>query len=567
MANKEPQPATSLGRPQPPNVHSSNEGSESPQCSTASASREAPPNLARELELELELARLRSEAVAARLEARASELELILQRLRRANTEASISHPQTLRAELQTLRSQLQATLSESHTTCDSDLVARYLGWGHVRGRGGEPETTPAGPRNKPSPTPKTRRKLDSKPAPDNTPKPAPASESKSNPTDPTTPSSEATPQSRPKAKVASGAQADPRSERVAKTKTSAKSRVNSKSRRSSASQPRPKLPGQRAGNQRRSPSRRTSGKRRKPTAWFASAIVHLLLLLLLAGWTLSTHPPRDQVQLAASSAERAPEPMETFTIETSEPELQQPEETAVEPTMETSPVGEITVPPPIDSAANAPPAPSALADALTDSSAAASGTLANLQSPDSASEATMEFCGVEGGGSHFVYLVDSSGSMGSAFEPARAELLRSISLLRPDQRFYVIFFDEDPDYMRLSDPNQDEPRSVSATPENKQRLARWATGISMNQGRAPYEPLRFAVELRPDVIFLLSDGEFPQRIEQQLRQENRYENLFGESGPICIVHTIGYHSREGESRMRKIALDNGGQYRHIPKP
>ena len=90
---------------------------------------------------------------------------------------------------------------------------------------------------------------------------------------------------------------------------------------------------------------------------------------------------------------------------------------------------------------------------------------------------------------------------------------------------------------------------------------------IAMDRGRAPYEALRFALKLKPDVIFLLSDGEFPQGIEDLLREENRVENLFGESYPISIVHTIGYHSQRGEQRMRRIAEQNGGQYRHVRKP
>ena len=144
---------------------------------------------------------------------------------------------------------------------------------------------------------------------------------------------------------------------------------------------------------------------------------------------------------------------------------------------------------------------------------------------------------------------------------------MQSIRLLKPDQRFYVIFFDAEPDYMRLSSADEDEPRSVYATAENKQKLQRWAMTIKMDRGRAPYDALPFALELNPDVIFLLSDGEFPQRIEDLLGEINRIDNLFGDDGPISIVHTIGYHSREGESRMRRIAKQNGGQYRYVPQP
>jgi hypothetical protein len=146
-------------------------------------------------------------------------------------------------------------------------------------------------------------------------------------------------------------------------------------------------------------------------------------------------------------------------------------------------------------------------------------------------------------------------------------ELMQSIDALQPHQRFYVIFFDASPDYMRVSHEDRDDPQSILATPENKQALRRWASTIKMDSGQAPYEPLRFALQLRPDVIFLLSDGEFPSGIERLLREENIVENLFGEKHIKSIVHTIGYHSRQGEIRMREIATQNQGQYRHVPKP
>ena len=156
---------------------------------------------------------------------------------------------------------------------------------------------------------------------------------------------------------------------------------------------------------------------------------------------------------------------------------------------------------------------------------------------------------------------------MGDGFQSARAELLASIDALDADQRFYVIFFDANSDYMRLTRTDQNDSSSVMASAKNKVSLRRWAMSITMDNGKAPYEPLRFALDLKPDAIFLLSDGEFPAGIEQLLSRRNRVENVFGEARRISIVHTINYHSTEGESRMRRIAQQNGGTYRHVPKP
>ena len=304
------------------------------------------------------------------------------------------------------------------------------------------------------------------------------------------------------------------------------------------------------------------SGERSRPGAWLVSTLIHVAILILLAAVGLSQHRPKDQVALTASASVE-PVSMETFEIESSEPETDpQPDEpNPSEVEYELSPVGDISA---SDLISDAPVAPASTSvAAMLRSSNAADSSM--VMKPNS--DATMEFCGVKGGGNHFVYLVDSSGSMGDAFDSARTELLRSIDLLEPEQRFYVVFFDAESDYMRLSDPDVDESRSVKATRANRDALKRWAMRIQKDRGRAPYEPLRFALGLKPDVIFLLSDGEFPQSIEDLLKEENRVVNLFGDNDPISIIHTISYHSKDGESRMKRIAEQNQGMYRHVPRP
>jgi len=309
--------------------------------------------------------------------------------------------------------------------------------------------------------------------------------------------------------------------------------------------------------------------RRFRPASFLVSTMAHVVVLILLGIATLATKQPKDQLAFTSSVAESSEETMETFAIESNEP-MEETEPVPTESAYEISDVGTIAV---TEVSMDLPPAPAppTTADFLNSSSSSLSSSA--MKSLKSDSKMKSQFCGVDGGGSHFVYLVDSSGSMRDGFQSARTELLASIDQLKPDQRFYVVFFDEDPDYMRISDSNADESGSVMATPENKQRLRKWAMTVEMNRGKAPYDILPFALTLRPDVIFLLSDGEFPVKIEEILQVQNRQENLFGESGPISIVHTIRYHGIEGETgrkaedTMIKIAKENGGQYRHVPKP
>ena len=62
------------------------------------------------------------------------------------------------------------------------------------------------------------------------------------------------------------------------------------------------------------------------------------------------------------------------------------------------------------------------------------------------AGEAAAEFFGIGGYGQSFVYVVDCSDSMneGGKFERAIYELLQSIEQLSGDQRYFVIFYNDD---------------------------------------------------------------------------------------------------------------------------
>ena len=98
---------------------------------------------------------------------------------------------------------------------------------------------------------------------------------------------------------------------------------------------------------------------------------------------------------------------VQTFTIETSEalPETAPSEPT--EQTLEISPMGEIPV---TELALELPTVKPAVATEMFNTRARAMGSLSKVFKGDTA--AKVQFAGVEGGGNHFIYLVDSSKSM-----------------------------------------------------------------------------------------------------------------------------------------------------------
>lgn len=303
--------------------------------------------------------------------------------------------------------------------------------------------------------------------------------------------------------------------------------------------------------------------RRRRPMAIVVSAAAHGLLLVLLTSVGYQVARPKDQIAITASPSDNAEVAMETFEIDTSEPEPQpiEPPQPAASPfEAELDPIGTIAAGIP-----NIDPSPAFVPPSASLASLKSSTSISKLSSQPAAK---MEFCGVKGGGNHFVYVIDSSNSIGESFQSARAELIRSIDLLKPNQRFYVICYDAKIEYMRIRDPRVPETTSVRATDQNKAALRRWALTITQEKGKSgdAAEAMAFALGLRPDVIFLLSDGEFPEKVETMLKENNKIENLFDAPRPISIIHTICYHNREGETRMKRVAAQNGGQYRYVPK-
>ena len=190
------------------------------------------------------------------------------------------------------------------------------------------------------------------------------------------------------------------------------------------------------------------------------------------------------------------------------------------------------------------------------------------------------QFFGVQATGNDFVFIVDSSMSMTQKFADAKRELEYSIRQLSPQQRFYVIFFDRNAEHMVLGKFDKQrklfvfhdapEPDLVPATTQNIVAFVQWMNTIQLEFATNPYMATFFAInELKPDAIFLLSDGEFTDRgaTEWFLLESNAVVDAAGKRQPRSVVHCIGFYSREGEITLKRIAAANGGTYRFVEPP
>ncbi len=167
----------------------------------------------------------------------------------------------------------------------------------------------------------------------------------------------------------------------------------------------------------------------------------------------------------------------------------------------------------------------------------------------------TATFFGVSGKGSRIVYIVDCSGSMaGEPLDKARAELLASLYRLGSKQEFFVFFFNDAS--FPLTMPGGPGRKLLPATRANVLHAQQWADQFSGSGGTDPGQSLLDALALEPEVVFLLSDGEFSFRTVTEVTRQNRSQ---------ITINTIGFLNRSGERQLKAIARNNGGEYRFVP--
>lgn len=167
-----------------------------------------------------------------------------------------------------------------------------------------------------------------------------------------------------------------------------------------------------------------------------------------------------------------------------------------------------------------------------------------------------IEFFGTKGTGNSVVYVVDVSGSMATnqRFETAVDEILKSLDRLTKLQRFSVVFYNHRD--IPLFD-SQRTSKLLVANPPTKARARRWISGeLHPGGGTQPIPALERAIKMRPDLIYLMTDGEIPPETREFLKQMNKRKT---------VIHTIAFQSIDGQMILKQIAEDHGGTFRFVP--
>lgn len=172
----------------------------------------------------------------------------------------------------------------------------------------------------------------------------------------------------------------------------------------------------------------------------------------------------------------------------------------------------------------------------------------------------TTQFFGASAKGKRFLYVIDRSASMAEhgAMDVAKREILASIGKLSPSMYFQIILYNDEPSVLNLG------VSGLALASERNIAKARELVQSASPLGGTDHEKaLRRALELKPDVVFFLSDADDANG--KMIAQISNLNNRSRKSS--CTIHVIQFvHDpfRKPDKTIRQLAERNRGTYRMI---
>ncbi len=170
-------------------------------------------------------------------------------------------------------------------------------------------------------------------------------------------------------------------------------------------------------------------------------------------------------------------------------------------------------------------------------------------------------FFGVEARGTRFAYIVDVSGSMAplpgsktGRIDVLQLELSKSLNALAENAAYTVLLYND------RTTPLGGEVRWTEASDTAKRRAREQIDRIEASGGTEPVESFMMVLKMRPkpDAIYFMTDGEFPESYREQIRMLN---------GAFKVpIHCIVFGTERAATTMRGIAQDSGGTYTFVPE-
>jgi hypothetical protein len=166
---------------------------------------------------------------------------------------------------------------------------------------------------------------------------------------------------------------------------------------------------------------------------------------------------------------------------------------------------------------------------------------------------------GVRGKGSRFVYVFDRSSSMeGAPLVAAKRELIASLQSLQSMHQFQIIFYHQEPQLMPAF--RGQSRQMVFADEPGKRQAATFIGGIFAYGATDHMHALATALQMRPDVIFFLTDADEPQ-----LRTEDFDKIRRLNQGTVINAIEFGHGPPKTRfSFLQQLAAANGGHHTYV---
>jgi len=159
--------------------------------------------------------------------------------------------------------------------------------------------------------------------------------------------------------------------------------------------------------------------------------------------------------------------------------------------------------------------------------------------------------------GHSFVFVIDRSNSMGEgglrAIAAAEFELLKALGGLLPTHKFQIVAYNNRPAYFS-------ESGLTEATESNRQAVKRFFTALEASGGTEHELAILAALRVKPDVLFLFTDGDPSLNTAQIERIVSRAE---GATTFHCLQFGRG-ELQEKDNFLMRLADRTRGSYGYI---
>lgn len=318
------------------------------------------------------------------------------------------------------------------------------------------------------------------------------------------------------------------------------------------------------------------------------SIVVHALILVVFAAWQVASYFTRPEARFEMKKTVKIPAKTPEHKMNVAKHEAMAPKPVFNDKLVSTRPI-DFALPelPEVDMDQMLPLDPSELisdqVSGLVGSAALGSGLGSGFSGGGGSGEG-MSFFGIQAEGDRIVLLFDVSSSVVNAAAEAgvplariREETLKLIEGLAPSAKFSMIQFTQN--YKPFSD------ELMAATDTNKQAAREWVENEwvesgTMSGGKVVSNPrglmtvLEKAFEMRPNLIFLISDASFQWREGGGIRDipygdlRKRIDELGSELQEEAPIHLLGFAPDEEDVKeWRRILRRTGGEISELKSP